>query len=248
MSYKDSHKWKDFAENYDKSICNKFESRIYQIENEILLEYIKKFFKDQNINIMDFACGTWRITSLLFSEYKNIAWYDISENMLNIAKNKYPQIKFYKKDIADTITENIEKFDCITSFRFFLNAEYELKKDILLSLKKYLKKNGIIIFNIHMNKYSIPFWLSKMKYALWLTKIEQNWMSYSEVKKMLAETGFKIIDAKWYSFFLWNPLLTCLPFWFLYFLDSLLSKIKFLKYLSKDIIYIVKINDERKKH
>lgn len=248
MSYKDSHKGKEFAKSYDQNISNKFESRIYQIENEILLKYINHFFSDKDIDIMDFACGTWRITSLIFSEYKNVVGYDISVDMLNIAQKRHPKIQFYEKDIMKDVWINTKKFDCITSFRFFLNAEYDLKKNILLHLKKYLKNDWMIIFNIHMNKYSIPFLLSKMKYILWLTKIKQNWMSYAEVKKLVEENGFKIIDAKWYSFFLWNPLLTCLPFWLLKPLDSLLSKIGFLKYVSKDIIYIVKVNGERKKH
>lgn len=47
--------------------------------------------------------------------------------MLNVAK-KHPQLQFYEKDITKDTSVDVEKFDCIISFRFFLNAEYELKK------------------------------------------------------------------------------------------------------------------------
>lgn len=246
MSYKNSHIWKEFAQQYDHNIANKFESRIYRIENQILLDNLQHFLKNKYPAIMDFACGTGRITALLASHYHHIVWYDISEDMLQVAKTKYPQLTFQKKDITKDISQDILKFDCITSFRFFLNAEYQLKKDILEHFRKYLKKDGIVIFNIHMNTFSPAFILTRLKYILWLTKIKQNGMSYREVKDLLKDTGFKILKANWYSFLLGNPLLTFLPFALLRYIDSLLAEVEFLKFFSKDILYVCKISDENK--
>lgn len=237
MSYKYSHRWEKFANDYDKNISSKFESRIYKIEENILTNIFHRYWSKDS-QILDFACWTWRITSFIKSQYPNIVGYDISDEMLMVANKKYKNISFYKKDILNE--RIIDKFDIITSFRFFLNAEYDLKKDILLSLYNLLDKNGIIIFNIHMNKLSIAFLLTRIKYLLWLTNIKQKWMSYMDVQKLLEETWYKIDYSIGYSFLLWNPLLVFLPSPILYYIDNILSKISILKIFSKDIIFVIK--------
>lgn len=240
-SYKDSHKWEQFARNYDVSISNKFESRIYKVENIIFYDFLKKYV-DEEDKILDFACWTWRITSFIKKYYKNVVWYDISDDMLNIAKEKYPDIEFYNVDIQ---SENVsESFDIITAFRFFLNAEYSLKKDILNRFRCVLTWKSIVIFNIHMNSWCFTYFLSWIKRKLGFTKIIQNWMSYNDVDKLVKECWYKIIDSKWYSFLLWNPLLNWIPFNVLKKIDLWLSKSKFCKYFSKDIIYVIKKNNE----
>jgi hypothetical protein len=96
-----------------------------------------------------------------------------------------------------------------------------------------------------MNKYSFAYLLSNIKYRLWLTKIKQNRMSMSEVESLVNEAGFYIEKYIWYSFLTWNPLLTFLPFSVLSVIDKILSKIKIISFLSKDIIYVIKKNDEK---
>ena len=242
MSYKYSHIGKNFAKNYDTNIWNNFESRISNVENEILMSYLKRYITEKNAAILDFACGTWRITSFIASQYENITGYDVSEDMLAIARWKNPGIKFLKKDI---LVENVDmKFDLITSFRFFLNEEYPLKVSVLLALKEYLLPDGVLIFNIHMNSWSLAFFLTRCKHLLGLNPIRQNGMSYFDTKAMLRKCGYLLIESRWYSFLLWNPLLKFLPFSFLRSIDLFLSKIPFLKFFSKDIIYVCKkLND-----
>lgn len=243
MSYKDSHKWVDFASNYDRNISGKFEDRIYQIEYLILTEVLNQLFVNKDISVMDFACGTGRVTGIISKVYPNTMGFDISEDMLAVARQKYPQLKFLKKDITNDDMD--KRFDLITAFRFFLNAEYELKELILSKFNDLLQNDGYIVFNIHMNNPSILFILSRIKYLLWLTKIKQNGMSYTEVKKLAEKCGFHIVYSRWYSFLLGNPLLTFLPFGLLKSIDLVLSKIPVLRFFSKDLIYVLKKSNEK---
>ena len=237
-SYKDSHKSIDIAKNYDKVVNNKFEHRIYQVENIILKEYLDKYLNKKS-KILDFACWTWRITSFLKKYFDDITWFDISENMLSVAREKYPDIEFRNVDLwTDKIDE---KFDGIIAFRFFLNAETPLKEYILENFKSILNLNWTIIFNIHMNSRSIAFFLTRMKHMLWLNPLKQNWISYNKMKKIVENHGYKVVESKWYSFFLWNPLLTRIPYNWLKSIDLFLSKFSFLKYFSKDLIYVIKL-------
>lgn len=242
MSYKYSHTGKNFASHYDANIGSEFESRIYAIEKEIVSRMLHTFFPNKDIPIMDFASGTGRMTSFIAEKYPNTVWYDISEDMIEVAWQKFPHINFYKKDIAE---ENIqERFLLITAFRFFLNAEWSLKNIILEKLHGLLENDGYLLFNIHMNSHSLLFLMSRLKYLLGISKIKQNGMSYFDVKNLIESNWYKIVSLRWYSFFAGNPLLTFLPFSLVRAMDIGLSKIPFLAFLSKDMIYLVKkIND-----
>ena len=88
------------------------------------------------------------------------------------------------------------KFDLITSFRFFLNAEYPLKVSVLLALKEYLLPDGVLIFNIHMNSWSLAFFLTRCKHLLGLNPIRQNGMSYFDTKAMLRKCGYLLIESR----------------------------------------------------
>jgi predicted TPR repeat methyltransferase len=194
MSYKHSHTGKDFAEHYDANIGSKFESRIYDIEKEVLAEMLEQFFQDHSISVMDFASGTGRMTSFIGEKYPNIVGYDISDDMIEVAKKKFRDIAFYKRDIAE---ENIsERFDLITAFRFFLNAEAPLKKLIFEKLNGLLKNEGYLLFNIHMNSCSLLFFMSRLKYLLGLSKIKQNGMSQSDVKEYIESSGYHMVHSR----------------------------------------------------
>ena len=120
--------------------------------------------------------------------------------MIEVAKKKFPEIVFYKRDIAEEIIK--ERFDLITAFRFFLNAEAPLKKLIFEKLHGLLENDGYLLFNIHMNSCSFLFIMSRLKYLLGLSKIKQNGMSYGDVKKIIESSGYHIVHSRGYSFLL----------------------------------------------
>jgi hypothetical protein len=91
-----------------------------------------------------------------------------------------------------------EEFDVITAFRFFLNAEPELRHDALMAIRKHMKPSGKLVCNVHMNHNSLLglFYRS----TRWLRRGPQhNTLSFREFKGLLSSTGFSIERVVWYG-------------------------------------------------
>lgn len=212
-SYVDSHKSKNHGENYDRDIYSgdTYHNKVWHLE-QVLLSTLLPDNKD--INILDFACGTGRILSFLESrQYKHLSGIDVSESMLKEAKKKLSKSKLLNIDINDkNINIDVkEKFDFILAFRFFLNADPELRKETLINLKTLTKKNGILIFNIHGNKYSTRMALDLLrniyKYLcnLFVNNASNMFrydtrLSVSEINRLLNECKYEIKEVYSYSF------------------------------------------------
>lgn len=191
-SYKYSHVGKDVGEEYDVYLDNKFERFIFDLEKKILPRILRKYFPKKARQGLDFACGTGRITSIIQEHTVSCVGLDISADMLRSARRKYPQIKFVQADIQKKNPFK-KKFDLITAWRFVLNAEDDLRKDILRRLNKMLDRDGYFIFNVHENRHSVIGFQFFLRALLGEKRIPRT-MSIGDVKKLAKETGFEIVE------------------------------------------------------
>lgn len=236
-SYTESHQKKNFGELYDKKLNNKFERIIYNLEIIILKLIIKKYFNNKIDSYLDFACGTGRVTCVIEKYSKESIGVDVSEEMLKIAEKKCKKIKFIKRNILEKPL--IKQFDLITAFRFFVNAEELLRINTLKTVKAHLKKEGLFIFNIHMNRYSFIGFQFFVRKKLFKQNVI-NTMSYKHMKKLLENEGFKIIKTYSLAHLPGRLNFVILPEKVLKSTELSLSRFNFLKYISKDIIIIAK--------
>jgi predicted TPR repeat methyltransferase len=129
ISYRDSHKHTgkgaEYEVHYQTQAWDRF---LWSREQKILLNILDKYFANRDIHLLDFACGTGRVTNLLENRVATSTGVDVSESMLTIAREKLKRTEIIQADI--TREKNIlkpKKFNLITAFRFFLNAEPELR-------------------------------------------------------------------------------------------------------------------------
>ncbi len=238
MSYRESHKnqW----ENYEKMYLKKYDNFVWKLEQEVLKKILKK--KEKNIKVMDFACWTGRISKFLEFYFDNIDWIDISNNMLDIARAKTSKVKYYLGDITNNTFNLEKKYDLITTFRFFLNAEQKLREDWLKSLYKYLNKDSLLIFSNHWNKFSLRSIKVFLKKIIWIKKWN-NELSHKEINNLLNSNWFKIIKIYPISF-LPQFLYKLFSYNLIKKIEKKLQNVNFLKLYAVDIIYIVKKIDE----
>lgn len=160
---------------------------IWAMEKDYLLSEIRRLDKT-NIKHLDFACGTGRILTFLENYVEESIGIDVSKEMLNLAKNKTKRSTLLKQDILEyPLTD---KYDLITAFRFFLNAEEQLREAVLAELRKTMKNESVLIISIHGNKYSFRY-LVYLYHLLFGKKLNQ--LSYYEVESLLSKNGL-IID------------------------------------------------------
>lgn len=134
------------AELYYKEEWGKFSIKYIDIINDLKNRY--NFIPN---SILDISCGTGDLVNELSKEYK-VVGSDISAEMINIAKKKYPNLKFYVSDMADLSLEN--KFDLILSP--FDSVNYIIEQDYLerafRNIYYLLNENGYLLFDFNTDK------------------------------------------------------------------------------------------------
>ena len=159
--YRDSHKNIGKGKEYDDSFfLSNYKGYIYQWEKKILQ---KIWSSNKPSKYLDFACGTGRVTNLAKGYTSEIIGVDVSSSMLEVAKEKYPEIRFIEQDLTQSLDGLNQDFDAISTFRFFTNAQESLRIEAYQSLVKLLKPGGLLVFNLHMNSKS-PFALMARLY------------------------------------------------------------------------------------
>lgn len=134
------------VETYDK-IAKKYDEEFGNDYSDTM--YIDKFLKTINgKEVLDIGCGVGNLTNYIFEKGYNIDGIDLSGAMLNIAKNRYKGINFYKMDMKNiTITK---KYDGIMlAYSLFHLTKNEVK-EALPKYYKLLNKDGTILLILQM--------------------------------------------------------------------------------------------------
>ena len=161
---------------------------IWNLEKKI----IDNFLSNKKINNqLDFASGTGRIAKFLEKKIDSQHLLDSSKKMLDYSKTIFDLNKttFVHEDFTK-INLN-KKFDLITAFRFFPNAEPFLRKKAMSFISNHLRENGILIFNNHKNFWSIPFLLERLTF-----RSNGFGMTHKEVQELVKINNLKIYQYK----------------------------------------------------
>lgn len=228
-SYRDSHKSEDRGKIYDSIyMSDTYDSRVWKLEKKVLEKEFSRLDQKPVENYLDFACGTGRILEVFEKKSINPIGIDVSNEMIKEAKEKYKKTKFIISDITENHMIFNHKFELITAFRFFYNAEEILRKKVLQALYKLLKENGIFICNTHGNK-------NKLK--IFTYRQNRRTLSFEMMKNLLEQHHFKIIKIYGISY-LPYLLSKLLPEKIWLVIESLLIKINFLKKFGTIVIFI----------
>jgi len=181
---------------------------------KLLLQYITPGEK-----VLDLGCGNGRFYEVL----GNIDYYgvDISEKMIETAKNRYPKAKFQVTDALNLPFPN-NFFDKIFSFAVFHHIpSQEFRLQFLKEARRVLKKEGLLILTVwNLNpcqmiliggyrraedflKYQIFKILRKLNldfgdfFISWQNIIPRyiHCFTFNGLKKLTQKAGFKIKDG-----------------------------------------------------
>jgi hypothetical protein len=168
--------------------------------------------------------------------------------MISFAKQKCKKTKFILTDLTSKNVDsklNNEKFDVITAFRFYKNAEQELRRDATKSLKKYIKDEGYFVFDLHLNSRSFMGILARLiklirlDKLLNLNKLNVRTISLEDINKLFKE-NFEIIDYYGMGLLPSKSNYLILPRKLLYKIESFFTKNKILRGFSYNLLIIAK--------
>lgn len=141
--------YKEFANIYDELIYE-------DIDYDEISEKIISLSNENNIEFedyLDLACGTGNVGVRVGKYFKNMYAVDLSNDMLNIAFEKFKQNKIKAKVICQDMSEFSlnHKFNLITSVLDSTNYITE-EEDLFNYFKRvydHLKDDGLFIFDIN---------------------------------------------------------------------------------------------------
>lgn len=234
MDYRKSHLHPQKGESYHSSFSkNPYRKMVWQCEKDILEQILSQFYKSSEIYHLDFACGTGRILSYLANRATRSVGVDLSPSMLKIARDNNSSAEIIEADLTENDILRDRKFNLITAFRFFPNAEEELRMEVMKTLIRHLEDDGYIVFNNHMNTGSI-----RHRLYMLIRRRKLKGMSLAEVRSLLAKNGLEIVKIYHLCVFPASESHMLLPAFLLRPIDALLSKCIILQNYGENLIFI----------
>lgn len=183
---------------HEKFMRGPYRSVIWDLEQERLLEILQRYRADLSAGLkhLDFACGTGRVLKLFETLVDASTGIDVSESMLEVANANLTRSEIVQADITRDAVLTERQFELITAFRFFPNAEPQLRDEVMQELVSRLSANGVLIFNNHIRctgsklrlRRFLLRWFGKGRGKIF------HCMSDQEVAELAERFGLKILE------------------------------------------------------
>jgi len=148
--------------SYDATLAETpFDAYMAEWERRHLGDIVGRLYPGGVGRYLDFACGTGRVTSVVAPLARESVGVDISPSMLEAARGKLPATTFHQCDLTREALD-LGRFDLVTSFRFFGNAQDELRDKVLGALVSRLAPGGRLVINSHRNPRALYALLDRL--------------------------------------------------------------------------------------
>jgi|TARA_B110000483_G_scaffold205864_1_gene249772 SAM-dependent methyltransferase len=236
MSYSESHKKPGKGVSYQDSFeSQKYRKMIWTLEKKYLKKILTENFKNEKIIHLDFACGTGRVLKFLEDQTTSSIGIDVSNEMICVARNTVHS-QIIEGDVTKKNLLNDKKFNLVTAFRFFPNAEENLRKGVLDNIVPHIVDNGFLVFNNHRNKDSF---LERVIRVIF--RKQYRGMNFKEVELMVKGYDLDLVGN--YSMgLLRDSFKKNIPVGFLYNIELLLGRFDQFRGYGYNQIYIFKKN------
>ncbi len=194
-SYRESHIGPRVGEHYDAKAAVRVDALIWDnFVKPLTRTELERAREDGAETYLDFACGTGRLLKVGHAVFGKSVGIDVSEDMLAVARTRVPDATVLRVDVTRSPHSEIGHFDCVTLFRFILNAEPELRTTVLSWIARHTETGGILIVNNHRNAVSFSGLLSKA--AFWQPNDARNVLSRRQMVRMLHNAGFSVVRCE----------------------------------------------------
>ena len=181
----------DCGEVYERTVQdpNFYMSFIWEMEKPILRHELEECRRRLNRppRILDFACGTGCLLRFVETFHDDITGVDISPFMIDTARQYTKKSRLVVANLCEESWPETETFDFIACFRFLLRAQPELRQSSLVALKKLMRDDGLLLFSIQQNTWSLN--MISVLLINWLRHRDNRYMSPAAVRRMLAPHG-----------------------------------------------------------
>lgn len=198
-SYRESHAALGYGKHYSRTYETGYYADLWRkIERPLLERILSRLAGDRGRTCLDFACGTGRITAVAEHHFASCTGVDVSEEMLAVARERCRNSTLRRIDITKEPLS--QRFDVITAFRFFLNAEPDLRQAALRAIEDHLAPGGKLVINVHVNRTSVLGRVYELRNSL-KGRVVANTLGLEDISAVLAANGFVVEQVHWYGFY-----------------------------------------------
>jgi SAM-dependent methyltransferase len=239
------------AERYDQQeyASGSYSELLWELEQMALKTLLEGFLKTHpRPAYLDFASGTGRVAGFLENQVGSATAIEISESMAPRARQRLKRSRVLCRDITAAGAELEGKYDLITAFRFFLNAEPELRLKAAKALAARLQDDqSWLILNNHGNLWSLklagwPYHRLRNRGRGWQPR--GNYLRHSEVERLLKHAGLQIIKRKGLGV-MGGKLCRCVSFDQALRVESKLASIPLFSSFGQDQIYVACLKSDK---
>lgn len=165
-----------------------YDSFIWELERDLLLPLVSELRSRRlGVKYLDFACGTGRVLTVVQPLTSVAHGLDVSDAMVRRAAAKVPAASVRLGDLLARPEVADEDYDLITAFRFFLNAEPQVRLPYLAGLGSRLRDaDSRLVFNIHANAWGLDGLASRTDHIAV--------MSPGEVHRLVHAAGLEVVS------------------------------------------------------
>jgi SAM-dependent methyltransferase len=199
-SYRDSHNSPGYSQCYERTFEQGYYAHLWrEVERPLVSAILADLAGRGATRSLDFACGTGRILQLHLDHFDDVIGNDISAEMLGTAREKCPTSRIVHADLTASGSDHgIHGRQVCTAFRFFLNAEPQLRADAAKAIHGCLDPGGHLVANFHVNARSPVGRLYRLRN--WMTgRTINNVMSEQDAVTLLSAHGFDVEAVHWYG-------------------------------------------------
>lgn len=194
---------------------------------------------------LDFACGTGRVLAHLETRCSEATGIDISQEMLARAQRRIRRASLRCVDITTEDAAIEASYDLITAFRFFLNAEPELRLAALTALSRRLRNgDSRLVLSVHGNAHSYKALGAPVRLLRRLGG-KPDWghlTSLREVDRCLDASGLEVCDSSAVGI-LPPAVLALLPYHLRVRVEQALAKVPGVRRFGVDLLLVCRLKD-----
>ena len=182
---------KSQSDKVAKSRDNWIEKNSYFYKND---QSYMKFIINKDLKVLELGCGTGQLLNAVNPSYG--VGIDLSNNMLDIARENYPHLNFYQGDIEDQeLISSLEgTFDYIIisdTIGFLDDCE-----KALFGLHSLCTQDTRIVISYHSWRWQ-PILSFGEKIGLKMPSVEMNWLSTEDMLGLLQLADFEPVKREW---------------------------------------------------
>jgi SAM-dependent methyltransferase len=189
------------ALHYDRVVYGhgSYDTWLWDLERKYILELVDRYVGHRP-RYLDFACGTGRIIAALEHRAGESTGVDIAEDMVALARRKLTDSRLVVGDLTVDDALAPGPYDLVTAFRFFLNADDNLRERALAVIHRALAEDGVLVLNLHGNSASLR------TLSLLLRRIRPHdgprprHLSFYGLRRLLRQYGFEVVEVRGYGF------------------------------------------------